>query len=86
MATIKPTQETFLAAKTFAIEHGCDSLRRAGEQHGFYYFHIYNKNTEKHKVGMPIFIKITEMGKPVAVVDFQECMWALKQEVLVNNL
>lgn len=73
-------------AKQYAERQGYDSVRAAGERNGYRYFHIFSAASVGHKTGMPQFVKISEHGTPVPIKNLTERMWAVQQEVLLNNL
>ena len=58
MATIKPTQETFLAAKTFAIEHGHDEViyeEVLGDEVAYY---VHDRELDGACAGFPLYILV----------------------------
>ena len=73
-------------AKKFAQAHGYDTIRYAGHRDGWEYYHIYSFRSVGHKTGMPKFVKINKNGTSILVNNLSERMWALNQEVLLNNL
>lgn len=73
-------------AKKFAQTQGCDAIRYAGNRDGYEYYHIFMTSSIGHKTGMPEFVKISKNGTSILVNNLSERMWALNQEVLLNNL
>lgn len=73
-------------AQEYAQKNGKDTVRPAGEQNGYKYFHVFLWETRKHKLGIYQYIKISTTGKVSEVLNFQEIMWASQQEVELNNL
>ena len=39
-------------AQDYALEHGKDTVRYAGEKNGHKYFHVFNWETRDHKLGI----------------------------------
>lgn len=73
-------------AKEYAREHGKDTVRYAGERDGYKYFHVFRWATRGHKLGLQQFIKISRMGKITNILPISEIMWAMKQEITLNDL
>lgn len=78
--------DILLAAQSYAVKIGNDTVREAGVKDGWHYYHVFRKSDEGHKLGLPHIVKINEMGQCVSVQNLTERMWAVKQEVLINNL
>lgn len=72
-------------ALRFARKHGYDTVRPAGQRDGYRYFHYFSEATIGRKTGWPKFVKVSEYGKPSPVENLSERMWALKQEVSLND-
>ncbi len=77
-------------AKEYAkgLNFGYDTVREAGECDGYKYFHYFRKvDADCHrKVRLPQIIKISTSGVVTEVRGLDERMWAVKQEVKLNNL
>lgn len=73
-------------AKQYAKKIGNDTVREAGEKDGWHYYHVFRKSDKGHKLRLPHIVKINEIGQCVSVLNLTEIMWAVKQEVLLNDL
>ena len=74
-------------AQDYALEHGKDTVRYAGEKNGHKYFHVFNWETRDHKLGSQQYVKINcTTGEISNILPIKEIMWAGEQEVLLNNL
>lgn len=73
-------------AQEYARENGKDTVRPAGERDGYKYFHVFKWATRGHKLGLQQFIKISKTGKITNILPIPEIMWAIKQEIALNNL
>lgn len=73
-------------AQEYAREHGKDTVRPAGERDGYKYFHVFLWATRGHKLGLQQFIKISRTGKITNILPVAEIMWAMKQEIALNDL
>jgi hypothetical protein len=73
-------------ALQYAKKIGNDAVREAGVKDGWHYYHVYRSSEQGHKKGLSHIVKISEMGQCVSVENLTERMWAVKQEVLINNL
>lgn len=69
------------AAKKYAKMSGYDSVRPAGKKDGYFYFHVFLKDSIGLKTGLPHIIKIGEAGQILVVKNLSERMWAVKEEV-----
>ena len=78
--------DTLQAAKTYGEKIGLKSIREAGTKDGWHYYHVFRKLPNGHKTGLPQIVKVNEMGQCLRVVNLTERMWAVEQEVLINNL
>lgn len=73
-------------AQEYAREHGKDTVRPAGERDGYKYYHVFLWETRGHKLGLQQFIKISRTGKITNILPVDEIMWAMKQEIALNDL
>ncbi|MGM9797772.1 MAG: hypothetical protein ACI3ZY_09440 [Parabacteroides sp.] len=72
-------------AEEYAVNHGEDTVRKAGERNGYKYFHVFSSATKGHKLGLYQYIKISHAGTVTKIYDLQEIMWAGKQESSLNK-
>jgi hypothetical protein len=67
-------------ARQYASHSGFDSLRAAGNDEEWAYFHLFNKANIGHKTGLPYVIKINNTGQITIVKELKEIMWAALHE------
>ena len=72
-------------AEEYAVNHGKDTVRKAGDRNGYKYFHVFSSDTKGHKLGLYQYIKISLTGSVTKIYDLQEIMWAGKQESSLNK-
>ena len=72
-------------AEEYAIKHGKDTVRQAGERNGYKYFHVFLNRIKGHKIGPYQYIKISQNGTVIKIYNLQEIMWACKHESLLNK-
>lgn len=80
------TVDALKIAQEYAKQNGKDTVRPAGERNGYKYFHVFLWETRNHKLGIQQFIKISSTGKITTMLPVPEIMWAIKQEIALNNL
>jgi hypothetical protein len=80
------TVDALKIAQEYAKQNGKDTVRPAGERNGYKYFHVFLWETRKHKLGIQQFVKISTTGKITTILPVSEIMWAIKQEIALNNL
>ena len=70
-----------------AKEMGYDIVRPAGERDGWKYFGIVKSWLIGHKLGLPLYLKISDNGRNFSLAEgWQETMWALQQENQLSNI
>jgi len=70
-------------AKTYANSSGYDTVRRAGEKDGFYYFHIMRSADKYKKIGLPFILGIGMYGQKRTLDRLDEIMWACEEEMKI---
>ncbi|WP_071121657.1 hypothetical protein [Prevotellamassilia timonensis] len=69
-----------------AKELGYDTIRYAGEREGWRYFHLIKYSLIGKKVGLPHYIRIDCNGIVLNLEERDDIIWALHQEISLNNL
>ena len=69
-----------------AKEMGYDAILNAGERDGWHYFGLVSYMLIGHKLGKPDFLKISDNGNDIRVEERDDIIWALHQEISLNNL
>ena len=67
-------------ARQYTSQSGFDSLRAAGNDNEWTYFHVFNKVNIGRKTGLPHVIKINDTGQITVVKELKEIMWAVLHE------
>lgn len=80
------TTDILQTAINYAKKIGNDTVSEAGVKNGWHYYHVYRQSDKGHKLGLPHIVKINKMGQCISVLNLKEIMWAVQQEVLLNNL
>ena len=69
-----------------AKELGYDTIRYAGERKGWRYFHLIKYSLIGKKVGLPQYVRIDCNGTVLKLKERDDIIWALHQEISLNNL
>ena len=69
-----------------AKELGYDTIRYAGGREGWRYFHLIKYSLIGKKVGLPQYIRIDCNGIVLRLEEIDDIMWALHQEISLNDL
>lgn len=71
-------------AKEYAKKVGKDTIIFAGENNGFFYYHIFRMATAGHKLGIQQYLRIDKNGKTENILPMPEIMWARHQQHISN--
>jgi hypothetical protein len=69
-----------------AKELGYDTIRFAGVRKGWRYFHLIKYSLIGKKVGLPKYVRIDCNGIVLRLEERDDIIWALHQEISLNNL
>lgn len=82
--TFEQAQEKALQ---YAKKNGYSTIRKSGERDGFWYFHLVRPSKYGHYLGLPLYVKIAQTTDEILFSEgWEETMWALRQECILNNL
>lgn len=65
---------------------GYDTIRYAGKRNGWRYFHLIKYSLIGKKVGLPQYVRIDCNGIVLNLEERDDIIWALHQEISLNNL
>lgn len=62
-----------------------DSVRFAGSENGFEYYHYFDSRLSGMKLGIPLMVKIDKNGNAFPVIDAHEAIMAHNREIRLNR-
>lgn len=73
-------------AKSREVGGACfDTIRFAGTENGFEYYHYFDSRLLGMKLGTPLMVKIDKSEKPFPVLDVHEAIRAHNREIRLNR-